>query len=397
MPALVLSASALTARAAGADCDSLPCRPALRPAVAAAAIGAGFAAAGTAAHYGRPHSIAVADPGKHPDRATGIVRYIPLTFPWVAKAFGAETRSGWGRMAVSQGISAVIMAGAVKGIKSAATSPRPDGTDRRSFPSGHAATAFMGATAVACEMGATSPWYPFGAYLIASAVAAERVADRHHYPADVAAGAGIGILSTQLGYLLGDLIMRDRGAAPYSGPEKENSLRPFVEISSGLRITFGGTCLGEGRIMCLPGLSTAIRAGLPFSGRWSLEAEAGWLATPIISCAGGTDTYLRNLNSIGFALLPAFSLPVNRRLTLGADAGVGYRLNLAPAHSRLHTGQGTATGRVDASLSMRFTDSFSARASAGYEISHYKFSSSAASASGISHAMTVSASSTVLF
>jgi len=397
MSALVLMSATLAARAGSVDSDTLARRPGLWPAVPATAIGAGFAAAGTAAHYGWPHSIAVADPGERSDRGTGVARFVPIAFPWVAKAFGAKTRSGWGRMAVSQGISAVIMAGAVKGLKSGVSSPRPDGTDSRSFPSGHSAVAFMGATAVAYEMAGISPWYPFGAYLLASAVAAERVADRHHYPADVAAGAGIGILSTQLGYLFGDLIMGRRGVATLSAPECDNALRPFIEVSTGLRLTFGETRVGGLGIKCLPGLSTALRGGLPLGERWGLSAEAAWLATPVISCAGGTDTYIRNLNSLSLTLLPCYTAPLSRRLSFTADAGAGYRVNLAHAHSDIHTGQGTATGRADASLSMRFTDSFSARASVGYEISHYKFSTSAATTSGTAHALTLSASSVVLF
>lgn len=397
MSSLMLASVSLAACAADARGDSLTCRPGVWPAVPAAAAGAGLAVTGAAARLGHPHSIAVADPGERPDRWTGAARFVPLALPWAAKALGAKTRSGWGRMAVSQGLAAAIMAGTAGGLKAAVCSPRPDGTDSRSFPSGHSAIAFMGATATAYEMGATSPWYPFGAYLLASAVAAERVADRHHYPSDVAAGAGIGILSTQLGYLLADLIMGGRVAGPLSVPEGGDAIRPYLEVSTGLRLTFGETRVGDCGIKCLPGLATALRGGLPLGERWRLSAEAAWLATPIISCASGTDTYARNLNSLGFSMLPSYTVPLSRRLSFTADAGAGYRVNLAHAHSEVHAGQGTATGRADASLSMRFTDSFSARASAGYEISHYKFSTSAATTSGTAHALTISASSVVLF
>ncbi|MDE5728133.1 MAG: hypothetical protein K2H94_08445, partial [Duncaniella sp.] len=146
MSSLMLASVSLAACAADARGDSLTCRPGVWPAAA----GAGLAVTGAAARLGRPHSIA-ADPGERPDRWTGAARFVPLALPWAAKALGAETRSGWGRMALSQGLSAAIMAGTVKGMKSAIHSPRPDGTDSRSFPSGHSAIAFMGATAAAYE------------------------------------------------------------------------------------------------------------------------------------------------------------------------------------------------------------------------------------------------------
>ena len=48
------------------------------------------------------------------------------------------------------------------------------------------------------------------AYAVATGIAVERAVDRHHYPTDIVAGAGIGILSAQLGYWLGDIIFGDR-------------------------------------------------------------------------------------------------------------------------------------------------------------------------------------------
>lgn len=144
-------------------------------------------------------------PGTRSDRGTDVVQYLPLALPWIAKAAGVETRSGWVRMAVSQGAATVIMAGVVEGLKHTVRSTRPDGSDRHSFPSGHAAWSFMGATTVARELGPQSWWYTAGAFTVATAVAVERVVDKHHHTIDVIAGAAIGVASAELGYLIGNL------------------------------------------------------------------------------------------------------------------------------------------------------------------------------------------------
>lgn len=79
--------------------------------------------------------------------------------------------------------------------------PRPDTKELTSFPSGHTAQAFAAATFMAKEYGHKSIWYSIGAYTVATGVGAMRVMNNRHWMSDVMAGAGIGILSTNLAYL----------------------------------------------------------------------------------------------------------------------------------------------------------------------------------------------------
>lgn len=78
---------------------------------------------------------------------------------------------------------------------------RPDGSDQKSFPSGHTAQAFAMATFMAKEYSKQSVWYSVGAYTMATAVGTMRILNNRHWISDVLAGAGIGILSTEIVYL----------------------------------------------------------------------------------------------------------------------------------------------------------------------------------------------------
>lgn len=149
--------------------------------------------------------------GAGPDRGADCLQYLPMVFPEVMKISGVPTRSGWGRLVVSQGVSVVLMAGSVYSLKKLVTSRRPDRSDYDSFPSGHSAWAFAGATVVAKELGWRSPWYAVGAYAFATGVAMERVIDRHHSAIDAVCGAAIGVGMTQLGYLITDRIYGSHG------------------------------------------------------------------------------------------------------------------------------------------------------------------------------------------
>ena len=105
---------------------------------------------------------------------------------------------------------------------------RPDGTDQRSFPSGHATIAFAGATALHKEFGKVSPWISVAGYGTATFVAVDRVIrDRHHWY-DVAAGAGIGIAATELTWWLSDKVFKkqkDRVQIGFSGTSLDVAVR----------------------------------------------------------------------------------------------------------------------------------------------------------------------------
>ena len=77
---------------------------------------------------------------------------------------------------------------------------RPDGSNDKSFPSGHTAQAFLGAVMIQREYGHKSIWYPVAAYTVATSVGVLRVLNNRHYTSDVLVGAGIGMLSAHIAY-----------------------------------------------------------------------------------------------------------------------------------------------------------------------------------------------------
>ena len=128
------------------------------------------------------------------------------------KLAGVEGRSAWPRFLASTAMSYGIMAAFVNGIKYTAKEMRPDGSTANSWPSGHTATSFVGATLLHHEYGMTrSPWYSIAGYGVATATGIMRVLNNRHWVSDVMSGAGIGIMSTELAYALSDIIFKDKG------------------------------------------------------------------------------------------------------------------------------------------------------------------------------------------
>ena len=96
--------------------------------------------------------------------------------------------------------SEVVMMLLVRTLKNTTNVMRPDGSNDFSFPSGHTAQAFMAAAFMHKELGEKSIWFSIGAYTMATSVGVLRVLENHHWISDVLAGAGFGILSTNIIY-----------------------------------------------------------------------------------------------------------------------------------------------------------------------------------------------------
>lgn len=171
---------------------------------------------------------------------TGIDDYTQFFGPAAVvglKLAGVEGRSDWPRLLASAGMGYGIMALFVNTIKHTAKEMRPDGTTANSWPSGHTATAFVGATLLHKEYGLTrSPWYSVAGYGVATATGVMRVLNNRHWISDVLSGAGLGILSGELGYAICDLLFKGKGLLRNDIPGMANIIEhpSFFSISMGI-------------------------------------------------------------------------------------------------------------------------------------------------------------------
>lgn len=130
------------------------------------------------------------------------IQYAPLAGIFAFDLMGLKAKHRFVDRVIITGSSAIIVAGLVTGIKHTAKVLRPDGSAYNSFPSGHTALAFFGAHILFKEYKGTSPWIGIGGYIVATTTAVFRVINNRHWGSDLLGGAGIGILSAELGYLL---------------------------------------------------------------------------------------------------------------------------------------------------------------------------------------------------
>lgn len=143
----------------------------------------------------------------HGDGIDNVLEYVPTAAVFGLKLLGVPAESSWKRRltvsVVSFGINAVV----TYSLKHTIHEMRPDGTDNHSFPSGHTAVAFCGATTLMHEYRKVSPWIGVAGYAVATTVAVDRVRRNRHHWGDVVAGAAIGVASAEAGYWIGDIIL----------------------------------------------------------------------------------------------------------------------------------------------------------------------------------------------
>lgn len=131
-------------------------------------------------------SPAAADPHGW-DRASGIGQGV-----LVAAALGVPAVKGDWRGDLQAGESILVAGGLTLGLKELVRERRPDGSDSKSFPSGHSSVSFAAAASLEKRDG----WHAgLPALIVASFVGVARVEANKHYWQDVIAGAAIGTAS----------------------------------------------------------------------------------------------------------------------------------------------------------------------------------------------------------
>lgn len=129
-------------------------------------------------------------------------QYAPTVSVYALNVFGVKGKNNFKDRTIIMATSYAIMTSSVFALKSIAKIERPDGTTNNSFPSGHTANAFAGAEFLWQEYKDKSIWYGIAGYAVATGTGVFRMVNNRHWLTDVAAGAGIGILSTKIAYWL---------------------------------------------------------------------------------------------------------------------------------------------------------------------------------------------------
>ena len=128
------------------------------------------------------------------------LQYVPHVQVYIGDIVGIRAKNHWFDQTKNIFISSLLTGVVIQSFKRGIGKERPDASNSHSFPSGHTATAFTGATVLYYEYKDSSPAYAYSGYLFATATGSLRVMNNKHWVSDVLTGAGVGMLVTALVY-----------------------------------------------------------------------------------------------------------------------------------------------------------------------------------------------------
>ncbi len=127
-------------------------------------------------------------------------QYAPALMVYGLNAAGIKGRHNFRDRTIIYATSQIITMAIVVPLKHIVHEERPDGSNFLSFPSGHTAIAFSSAQFMFREYKDTNFWLGISGYSFAAFTGVYRILNDKHWVSDVVAGAGFGILSTELAY-----------------------------------------------------------------------------------------------------------------------------------------------------------------------------------------------------
>ena len=145
------------------------------------------------------NTILAHNPGFH-SSVDNYLQWAPTTSLLLMDAAGMKMEHPFKQQMLLHLMSLGAMGGSVFIIKKLTNQYRPDSSAQNTFPSGHTATAFVGAEMVHQELKHTHPVLSYSGYVFATATGIYRMYNNKHWLSDVIAGAGFGILSTKASY-----------------------------------------------------------------------------------------------------------------------------------------------------------------------------------------------------
>lgn len=127
-------------------------------------------------------------------------QYAPAVMVYGLNAVGIEGKHNFRDRTIIYATSQLINAAFVIPLKHIIHEERPDASNNLSFPSGHTSTAFSSAQFMFREYKDSNFWLSISGYSLAVFTGVYRTINNRHWVSDVVAGAGFGILSTELAY-----------------------------------------------------------------------------------------------------------------------------------------------------------------------------------------------------
>jgi hypothetical protein len=154
------------------------------------------------------------------------LQYVPAAEMYLFDAIGVKHQNTVFNqtkyLLISQLASSII----THSLKKITDIDRPTGAPE-SFPSGHTTFAFVNATVLFHEFKNTDPWIAYSGFVVATATGCLRMTNNAHWLPDVVAGAGIGMLTTNVVYWLEPLKKLQLGSK-----NKKVTMMPMIGYKS---------------------------------------------------------------------------------------------------------------------------------------------------------------------
>lgn len=263
------------------------------------------------------------------------LQYMPAVGVYALNLSGNKGKNNLKRATVSYAASAVIMGIIVNSIKYTAKVERPDGSSNNSFPSGHTSNSFMNATFLHKEYGQLSPMYSIAGYSMSTFTGVGRGLNNRHWISDVLAGAGIGILSTQLGYFFVDKYYGNNGDRP-----EEYNFEDPLENPSYLSLKLGYAMATRNLvdvydidIFSKHGFEAGLEGAYYFNHNWGIGADFSFVSFPISTLetsvsypnfgSSSSSIVTESIGALNFTIGPHYTHSLGKNFLVQAKLGLG--------------------------------------------------------------------------
>lgn len=261
------------------------------------------------------------------------LQYTPYAATFALDAFGVKSKHKLKRKTTTIATGALTSLLVIQGMKYGIDEKRPDGSTSNSFPSGHTATAFMGAHIFHKEYGDRSVYYSIGGYLMATITGMFRQLNDRHWVSDVLVGAGLGISIAEFSYFLNEKIYKDEGINIIS---TSKSL-PNRQKPSYLAVKVGYASLTKSFVAPDAGFEAKNGFSMSVDGAWFLNrnfgigAEVGFQSFPIQINESiqekfqemGYNLIFQPVGSTKYLIGPHLQLDLNKKYSIGVKTLFG--------------------------------------------------------------------------